>query len=210
MTNDLENKRQNKVTESENFGLEDSDHIWVWSNFVPTTARAAYEPIVVDTIGSYFFDGEAFGIIHDENGKPFVEIGEEQYIFISLAHSGDKLVLALSLQAEVGVDIEIMRNRPQANRVARRYFGDDEQNQSLVDFYKSWTAREAFIKNIGGKLFSNLSQIKTRKNKWGISLGLGQELSHQAEFFEFGDNYLLAFCRNIHSDKPVRVFEILL
>ncbi len=96
-----------------------------------------------------------------EHGKPQA-VGLD--VAFSLSHSGDLVVCAVS-DRPVGVDVE--RVRPIGMRVARRLFVREEQEMllggksadellrhcddpdTLWQFYRYWTAKEAYFKRLG-------------------------------------------------------------
>jgi len=85
----------------------------------------------------------------------------------NLAHSGEIALLGVCRGVEVGVDIEKIRTMPDMMRVAARFFSMQEQaqlaqiSQDLLTraFFKCWTSKEAFIKNLGAGLYFPLDQF---------------------------------------------------
>lgn len=78
----------------------------------------------------------------------------------NLAHSADRLVVAVVRGHEVGVDIEKRRAVRHGDRVARRVFSDEElaslsslRGDAWRDaFFRGWTRKEAVSKAIGAGL----------------------------------------------------------
>ena len=68
--------------------------------------------------------------------------------------SGDFVAVAVA-SMPIGIDIEIMRDRPFEN-ISRRFFSTSEITSDKQKFYELWTAKEAQIKRdkltIGGNL----------------------------------------------------------
>jgi len=91
---------------------------------------------------------------YTETGKPFIEYSK---IHFNLSHSGDRCIIAVSMTAETGVDIEKVRDSEDLIKVAGRYFSETEiiylkkfQGKEVTDnFFRIWTLKEAFIKAIG-------------------------------------------------------------
>ncbi|MBL8006956.1 MAG: 4'-phosphopantetheinyl transferase superfamily protein [Ignavibacteria bacterium] len=87
-------------------------------------------------------------------GKPFIKDSEIKF---NLSHSCDYAVIAFSGINEIGVDIERLREMPDAMNIASRYFSEKEilefsglKNESInTEFFKCWTKKEAFIKAKG-------------------------------------------------------------
>ena len=91
---------------------------------------------------------------YSEKGKPFIN---ESNIKFNLAHSGGKVVFAFTNNTDVGIDIEFMRELPDALQIAKRFFSEKEVDEFSeireVDirtaFFNCWTRKEAFIKALG-------------------------------------------------------------
>jgi 4'-phosphopantetheinyl transferase len=87
-----------------------------------------------------------------KSGKPYLP---ECPIHFSLSHSGDIVLCALSLASPVGVDIERINVLPEMDAIAREYFPPEEWSDSPVDFFRSWTRREAYLKALGDGIGSS-------------------------------------------------------
>lgn len=121
-------------------------------------------------LGGYLgFEPSAISFESAERGKPHLS-GELTScgLEFNLAHSGDMALFGFRRGASLGVDIEHLRPMPDLERVAARYFSLHEQEQlsqlpahKKVDgFFKCWTCKEAFIKNIGDGLYYPLDQFE--------------------------------------------------
>ena len=94
---------------------------------------------------------------YSEKGKPYII---DSPVKFNLAHSGGKAVFAFAENAEVGIDIEYMRELPDALQIAKRFFSDEEVNEFMKvsddeikpAFFNCWTRKEAFIKAVGDGL----------------------------------------------------------
>lgn len=88
------------------------------------------------------------------HGKP--ELRCDGGLCFNLSHSGDVAVLALA-HAEVGVDVERVRDDVEVSRVAARVFPASDcdrlravpADQRLRAFFAGWTRREACLKAVG-------------------------------------------------------------
>jgi 4'-phosphopantetheinyl transferase len=103
-----------------------------------------------------------------EHGKP--QLGGNQAgskLNFNLAHSGEIALLGFCRGVELGVDIEQVRPIPDMLQVAARFFSQHEQAQLAQvppdrlarAFFKCWTCKEAFIKNLGDGLYYPLDQF---------------------------------------------------
>ena len=93
-----------------------------------------------------------------KHGKPDLQGAEAQLQF-NLSHSGDWIVLALSAQAAVGVDVQWHDPGRSVAPIARRYFQASEAQALLNDsginrteFYHYWSMKEAWAKARGAAL----------------------------------------------------------
>jgi phosphopantetheinyl transferase len=129
----------------------------------------------------------------DPSGKPRLQPVDGKTIFISLAHVEDILLMVLATDVDVGIDVEVIRHRRFARQIAARYF--DYEPTTLHEFYRAWTAREAFIKAIGSGIGSDLARIRTKKCGPYLEIGLDRHYSHMVSFFTPLDNVVAALCR---------------
>jgi len=89
-------------------------------------------------------------------GKPYIDSDQNHTgICFSVAHSGGWFAIAVSHGKKVGVDIELNRPGLKIHRIAEHYFAEAEKvhleksNDPSGDFFKIWTAKEAFLKARG-------------------------------------------------------------
>lgn len=93
------------------------------------------------------------------HGKPFLADDRNGLAF-NLAHTGDLAVCALARDVDVGVDVERVRQIPDADGVARSFFSRREtadlasvpQAARPRAFFDAWTRKEAFLKALGDGL----------------------------------------------------------
>ena len=104
-----------------------------------------------------------------KNGKPFIKRergGLRPYFNIS--HSGSIALMAFCMSAEIGVDIEIVRDMPDAENIVRRFFAPEEAAQWMAlpaelrtkGFFDCWTRKEAFVKALGDGLSMPLDEFQ--------------------------------------------------
>lgn len=76
----------------------------------------------------------------------------------NLSHSGDRVVMAVQAEGQIGVDIEELRPLRRVARLARRFLSPDEAELVLGEsvakrdrlFLRLWTRKEALLKGLGG------------------------------------------------------------
>lgn len=91
-------------------------------------------------IAKHFYKISDFKIERRDN-KPFFKNGG---VFFSISHSKDIVLVAFNNE-NVGVDVELIRNRSNYKAIMER-FGEKIDNPTLEDFYKFWTLYESEIK----------------------------------------------------------------
>lgn len=110
---------------------------------------------------------EAWEFERSSLGKPEVVGPVNPPLRFNLAHSGRLIVCAVSewgqdrvqssAEGTIGVDVELVRDRPSMRSLARRFFAHDEvtwleaqpPDQQRDAFYRIWTLKEAYLKAIG-------------------------------------------------------------
>jgi 4'-phosphopantetheinyl transferase len=92
---------------------------------------------------------------YGEHGKP--RIGSGHALKFNLSHSGGRALYAVSVDRELGVDLEEIRPMDDCEPIASRYFNEREIRDLLslparhrgAAFYTCWTRKEAYIKAVG-------------------------------------------------------------
>jgi 4'-phosphopantetheinyl transferase len=86
------------------------------------------------------------------NGKPWLPGAPE--LKFNLSRSRDIALVAVTLGAEVGVDIERFRPLPEYAAIAERFFPPGEEAPTDErDFFRRWTRLEALLKASGIGLY---------------------------------------------------------
>ena len=102
-------------------------------------------------------DPQTFSVSNRDTGKPFVPgLGLE----FNLSHSHGIVAYAFTAGATVGIDVERVRQWPDAEDLAIRFFSRDEQaaladepaNKLADAFFRCWTRKEALVKALGAGL----------------------------------------------------------
>tara|TARA_B100000989_G_scaffold298309_2_gene287023 strand:+ start:490 stop:1230 length:741 start_codon:yes stop_codon:yes gene_type:complete len=96
-------------------------------------------------------------------GKPYLD---DSSLSFNISHSGDLALVAITLNQEVGIDIEKWRFLENLEGLVKRNFSDREQqawltvedSQRQQTFFNLWTCKEAFIKATGRGLGMGVSR----------------------------------------------------
>jgi 4'-phosphopantetheinyl transferase len=115
-------------------------------------ARGFLRSVVARYLGS---QPETLRFEYGVYGKP--ALGNEHTLRFNLSHSNEVALLAVTLDAELGVDVEHVRADFASEDIARRYFSRAEvevfnalpQEDRVAAFFRCWTRKEAYIKAVG-------------------------------------------------------------
>ena len=96
-------------------------------------------------------------------GKPSLKEGPS----FNVAHSGEHVLIAVRSDGRVGVDIEVRRDLPDVEALARTVFTNEELEELAgfapaerhAAFFRGWARKEAFIKGVGKGLSIPLKQF---------------------------------------------------
>ncbi|MBB5873468.1 4'-phosphopantetheinyl transferase [Allocatelliglobosispora scoriae] len=90
-----------------------------------------------------------------QHGKPQIAGGA---VHVSVSHSGDAVVLAVTRAAPIGVDVEVVGDRD-VTGLARTVLGAAEPMRRDADFYTYWCRKEAIVKATGDGLRVPLIEV---------------------------------------------------
>lgn len=143
-------------------------------------------------------------------GKPSIDCGDAlPPIQYNLSHTEGLIVLAVSAEKEVGVDVEAFSRKADILKLAQRYFSPSEveelmaldSNEHQKRFFDLWTLKEAYIKACGKGLAIPLKDFSFSFVEDKIEISFSPELNDQPEnwrFWQFNVNeqYRLALGLN--------------
>lgn len=100
---------------------------------------------------------QALQFVQNQYGKPMLADAQKQPLHFNLSHTRGMVVLAVSRQAELGVDVEAVSRKVELMDLARRYFSLSEvqqlesmrTQQQQEYFFALWTLKEAWVKAKG-------------------------------------------------------------
>jgi 4'-phosphopantetheinyl transferase len=119
---------------------------------------------------------QAFELVFNSHGKPALLSSQGQGdLQFNLAHSGDRVLIALARGRAVGVDVEHIRLLPDFEGVAARFFAPGETAalaalpvaERLAAFFRCWACKEAYVKALGQGLVASLKDFE-------VSFGAGE------------------------------------
>lgn len=105
-------------------------------------------------------DPQALVFSYGLHGKPFLAQPFRTAPKFNLSHSGELALVAVTLNREIGIDLEEIRCFDNAERLAERFFSRREnaalralpETERLAAFYCCWTLKEAYVKATGNGL----------------------------------------------------------
>ena len=103
----------------------------------------------------------------DPNGKPRLLQPEGLSVVFNLSHSGDAVALAISREAEVGIDLERIRPFSDMAEMVKnlfhprdiQFFDHLHRREKIQGFYRLWTQKEAMVKAVGTGLVFPLEKF---------------------------------------------------
>lgn len=186
-----------KVHELGRFSLSNYDHAWIID--YKKSKQSILEDENLHKIFSFYIEGKA-RVMRTVHGKPYINSNGFKSLAFSVSHSLDLAVLFFSAEQSVGVDLECVRERPYREAIARRFFKKDAL--TLEQFYEEWTAREAFIKALGLRLFDVISHIEFQRPMIFLKNSSHNFFINSALI---EDRYILSCCQS--SNKPLCYFR---
>ena len=100
-------------------------------------------------------------------GKPYLIDSNGLDLRFNLTHSGDLMILGVTCQAEIGIDVEVHSDALDWRQIGASFFQPSElemldkiegEAEKLVSFYRIWTMKEAYLKAGGQGIAAGLRQ----------------------------------------------------
>jgi 4'-phosphopantetheinyl transferase len=101
-------------------------------------------------------------------GKPALANGTRDKLFFNLSHSRQLALVAVTRCAEIGVDVESIREMTSRDQLAERFFHPHEVATLLrlpdhlraIGFFNAWTRKEAFLKATGKGIAFGIERVE--------------------------------------------------
>ena len=90
----------------------------------------------------------------EKNGKPISSL-----IYFNISHSNGIVVIVLSNDSNIGVDVELIRP---INKDIIKRISNEEEIKYIIDeesFFKIWTSKESYLKMSGEGITNNLNKV---------------------------------------------------
>jgi 4'-phosphopantetheinyl transferase len=116
-----------------------------------TVGRSLLRQILAAYLGSVPLSLEITNGVH---GKPMLVGGA---LHFNLSHSGDQMLIAVSPDHQVGIDVEHIHSIENIDRIVQDFFAPREieaflglpETHKQAAFFATWARKEAFIKALG-------------------------------------------------------------
>lgn len=147
----------------------------IWQFDILPTQKS--EPFLRQVLAHYLPE-KNLQIERGEFGKPFLpDFPQWQF---NVSHSGEKLLIAVSFEMPVGIDIEQIKFRRLLSDLVKKCFALPEQNywfslpenERTESFYDFWTRKEAVVKGIGRGIAIGLNRCEINVNAFNQFLNL--------------------------------------
>ena len=127
--------------------------------------RAALRQILGECLGS---DAASLKFRYGPKGKPELDGLFQGQLQFNLTHTGGVALIGVAKKCAVGIDIERLDRKPDAEGIARRFFTPDESARLMavpeadrpVAFLNLWTRKEAWLKAVGGGVGDSLGRVE--------------------------------------------------
>lgn len=141
---------------------------------------------------------------------------ENEKLKFNLSHTKDFLLIGVSFDTEIGIDIEKIREFKVYQEIVRRFFSENEikafflqtEDKYQESFFTIWTRKEAFIKAVGRGLNIPLNDFDVsvtekaelldvrledqKKESWKL-YNIPTKKNHKASLVTENDNFELVF-----------------
>lgn len=163
------------------------------------------EPFLRQVLGRYLPE-QNFRIERGEFGKPFLpDFPQWQF---NVSHSAEKLLIAVSFEMPIGIDVEQIKFRRLLSDLVKKCFAFSEQTywfslpeeEQTEEFYDFWTRKEAVVKGIGRGIAIGLERCEIDVNCLDNFLNLPISETWHTKEIEISPDYCAAIatpCANV-------------
>jgi 4'-phosphopantetheinyl transferase len=114
-------------------------------------------------------DSKSLDFYLGEHGKPYLKAENLSInIQFSMSHTENVAVYAVTIDQDIGVDVEYVGRTVNVEKIAKRFFSDGEYQKLLVlsgnqqkdGFLRCWVCKEAYLKAVGTGLSDLLASVE--------------------------------------------------
>lgn len=156
-----------ELTRYQGFRVEQPKGIYLCGRYLIKTLLAQH-------LNCHFQDIE---LALQDQGKPYLCGPLERTYEFNLSHSGPWLLLAVSADLPVGVDLELCKQHSDLQGLAERVMTHEEWRrfcrlpaaQRVDYFHRVWVLKEAYTKLLGQGIWQTLHQVETQLQPPSVS-----------------------------------------
>lgn len=152
-----------------------------------------------------------------QHGKPYL-LDPQTELQFNVSHTRGAAVLAFARGIEVGIDVEHARRKVDLEGVAKRVFTATEQASfegqgsatRLRQFFRLWTAKEAYLKATGSGLSCDPASIETNfaSGKYHSATETNQYLPYELREIETKNAFLVCLAHQTCEPPRIRVSQL--
>jgi 4'-phosphopantetheinyl transferase len=165
-------------------------HLWLFTQDSTADRRTSdHEKSLRELLGAYLqLDAKSLCFERDTHGKPFlVDLPANLKLQFNLSHTGNFLLIGVSREQSLGVDLETLQRQRPWLELARRYFSKPEfsalaalaADQCARAFLDLWSCKEAVLKALGRGIAFGLHRLEFSLGTHG-SVGALMRIDHEA------------------------------
>ena len=114
----------------------------------------------------WYLDQQPIGISRGATGKPLLT-GPHARLTFNVSHSGPLMLIGVTSERQIGVDVQVIKPGTRCSDLARRFFSTAEQEYLAVvqpahlerAFFDLWTLKEAWLKGTGAGISAGLDRF---------------------------------------------------
>ena len=201
-----------ELVRADRFKVEPAKHNFLISHYLLRQTLSRYLQTDASTIRYRY----------GEHGKPHLDTPDERNLQFSLSHSGNRLLVAICHDGEIGVDIERIQEKSNPLQLARHFMSKDEALQlaELKDpvaqrefFFTLWTRKEAYVKALGKGFFHAINKTDMNEISAGIHVPSSEDhRDYRVIDLDIAGDYKAAVAIQMSGDNysdtiEVKVFE---
>lgn len=145
-------------------------------------------------------DAKTIKLVNDKYDRPILVLPKIKNFHFNVSHSGDYIVIAISSNGRVGIDIE--KIKPINLSVSDTCFTKNEikylynkKGTEIERFYKLWTLKESFVKAIGEGLSYPLKKFNFKLKDGLIKHKINNKASRwRFKMYNIDKGYKVSLC----------------
>lgn len=156
-----------EIVKREDTGILSASELEEYNGFSNPHRKAEYlsvRHLFYSLLGDMGFPKRETKLLKHKDGKPYAKVGDK-VVHVSFSHSPEKVFCAISLENNIGIDVELS-SRQISQSVLDRISNEKERVAfETLEPVQVWTIKEAVVKCMGSGLRTNLNDLIIEKGK---------------------------------------------